>query len=72
MNHKCTKCGAAYQDEDVEDYLCEPCIAERKAIAAKVDAERAGIPRVQPKSDLQMLEEGQKVNFGGRSFYIAK
>lgn len=72
MNHKCTKCGSSYQDDDVEDYLCDPCITERKAIAAKVDAERTSIPRVQPKSNLQMLEEGQKVNFGGRNFYIVK
>lgn len=66
--HKCTKCGASYQDEDAENYLCEPCVAERKAIAAQVDAQRAGIPRVQPKTDLQMYEESPKF----RGFMIVK
>lgn len=68
MQHKCIKCGNNYQDEDVEDYLCEPCLIDRKAIAARVDAERAGIPRVQPKTDLQLYEEGPK----HRGFLIVK
>jgi hypothetical protein len=68
ITHKCTKCGQSYQDEDVEDYLCEPCVVERKAIAAKVDAQRAGIPRVPPKTDLQMYEEGPKF----KGFLITK
>ena len=62
MNHKCTKCGNSYQDEDVEDYLCTPCVAERKAIAAKLDAERAGIPRVQPMTPLREYDAAQKVH----------
>lgn len=66
--HKCTKCGASYQDEDAEDYLCDSCVAERKAIAQRIDAERAGIPRIQPKSDLQMYEEGAKF----KGFLIVK
>lgn len=68
IQHKCTKCGNIYRDEDAEDYLCEHCVAERKAIAARVDAERAGIPRVQPKSDLQAYEEGPKF----KGFLIVK
>lgn len=68
IQHKCTKCGASYQDEDAEDYLCASCVADRKAIAAKIDAERANIPRIQPKTDLQMYEEGAKF----RGFLITK
>lgn len=66
--HKCTKCGASYQDEDVEDYLCETCVVERKAIAAKIDAERAGLPRIEPKSALREYEESEKF----RGFMIVK
>lgn len=68
ISHKCTKCGASYQDEDIEDYLCAPCVASRKAVAERVDAERAGIPHVQPKTDLQMYEDGPKF----KGFLITK
>lgn len=62
IQHKCTKCGSSYQDEDVEAYLCAPCIAERKAIAAQVDAQMASRPRTQPKSELQAYDEAPKVH----------
>ena len=68
MMHKCTKCGSNYQDEDVEDYLCPPCVVERKAIAAQVDAQMASRPRSQPMSDLRAYEEAPKF----KGFMIVK
>ena len=68
IQHKCTKCGSSYSDEDEEAYLCEPCIAARKAIAARVDAERGNLSVSQPMSDLRAYDEAPKF----KGFMIVK
>ena len=68
IQHQCLKCSAKYQDNDEDDYLCSPCLADRKAIAAKIDAERASLPRTQPKSEFQLYEEAPKF----KGFMIVK
>ena len=55
--HACLKCKTAYQDNDVDDYFCAPCIAERKQIAKQIDAQFANRPRVQAMTDLQKYDE---------------
>ena len=40
--HNCIKCKGAYHDDDTDDYLCEPCLAERKRVASEIDAKFAG------------------------------
>lgn len=75
FTHNCTKCRAVYSDTDSEPYLCPPCVAERKAVAARVDAEFAVKPRAEVKSALQEFDdiarssggvlerEGRKITF---------
>jgi len=55
--HNCTKCRAVYSDREAEPYLCASCTEERKAVAARVDAEFASKPRATVKSALQEFDE---------------
>ena len=56
--HTCLKCHQSYQDTDIEPFYCEPCNAERKVIAAQIDAQRASMPKkAVVKSDFQIAQE---------------
>lgn len=37
--HPCVKCKQQYQSEDPDPFYCSPCDAQRKTIAATVDAQ---------------------------------
>ena len=75
MQHLCIKpsCKKPYQDSDVEDYYCPDCSKERKAVAARIDAQMAGKSREPAKSDLQAFEENARVfndpNTGRQIFF---
>lgn len=71
--HQCIKCRTSYQDSDPDAYLCASCTAQRKALAAQVDAQFESRPRVQPVSALQEHERnGKTVNVNGRMVTFAK
>jgi len=67
--HPCLKCGEKYQDSDPDRYYCEPCKAERKAIAEAVDKKFAMMgPQREAKSALKVFEEqAMTKEVGGRS-----
>jgi uncharacterized Zn ribbon protein len=58
--HKCLKCHTDYTDHDPEPYFCESCIAERKAIAAQIDATVGNRPRKEAVSDFKQFEAEAK------------
>ena len=75
MQHKCIKpsCQNTYNDNEPEDYYCPSCLVEKKAIAARIDAQMAGKSREPVKSDLQSFEESARVfndpNSGRQIFF---
>ena len=56
----CVKCKQQYQGEEPEAFYCSPCDAERKRIAANIDAQFQ--PRGEIKSEFQMFEEKAKTH----------
>lgn len=59
--HTCP-CGAEYQDDDPDVYFCEACIAERKRIAAEIDAKTPKHSEEERQmSDLQRYDQAAKV-----------
>lgn len=57
MIHTCIRatCAKKYEDNDEEPYYCPECQAEKKALAAKIDAQVAARPR-QTMSALQAFD----------------
>lgn len=60
-SHIC-KCGKAYTDDDPEVYKCPSCVEEHKALARKIDEERAKQPKERQMSDLQAYDAAPKVH----------
>ncbi len=60
--HQCLKCGTQYTDNDPDPYYCEVCIAERKVLAAEIDAKvrSRGVSRP-TVSSYQEYEAAEKV-----------
>lgn len=70
MTHNCIKptCGKQYEDSDPDAYYCPECVAEKKQIAASIDARLGRVERTQPVSDLQAFDMSPKF----RGFVITK
>jgi|CXWL01.1.fsa_nt_gi predicted nucleic acid-binding Zn-ribbon protein len=66
--HNCIKCGAQYEDSEVDNYYCATCLVEKKRIAAEVDAKLAGRPRKQVVSRFSAKDFKGK---NGRIFFNA-
>ena len=60
MLTNCLMCSAQYEEEDNAPYYCEPCLSERKKIAAEIDKKRLARPPKPVKSDLQIFDEISK------------
>ena len=59
--YHCIKCGVEYKSDDPDgDYYCSSCLLEKKAIAKRIDAKIARLPKKEVKSDLQKYDEIQK------------
>lgn len=56
-SHTCVKCQENYFDNEVDDYYCQKCEKEKKAIAKEVDAKLAMRPKREVKSHWKQLEE---------------
>ena len=61
MTHSCIKCGSQYHDEEPEAYYCDKCLAEKRAIAAQVDAKMSRISRRETMTPLQEYDAATKV-----------
>lgn len=62
-SHSCIKCHARYESEDVDAYLCDPCNATRKAVAAQLDKKFANRPKEpQVMTPLQAFDAAQKIH----------
>lgn len=59
--HSCIKCQTQYTDTDPDAYYCEPCNAERKAIAADIDKKLAMKPKKKIMSSIQAYNAAPKV-----------
>ena len=57
----CTKCSSQYAEPDEEAHLCPPCLAEKKQLAAEIDAKRKLRPPRLVKGNLQIYDESEKV-----------
>lgn len=47
-SHTCLKCAKPYRDLDVEDYLCNTCLAVKQSVAEQIDAMFANRPKKEP------------------------
>lgn len=61
MIQACIKCREQYEEPDDEAYLCSKCLELKKAIADKIDAQMAHLPKIQPMSGLAEYEQAEKV-----------
>lgn len=61
ISHKCIKCSAIYQDEEVDNYLCELCLSEKNKIAKGLDGKYNTTGQT-PNSDFQTYEAFRKAN----------
>lgn len=70
FTHTCIKseCGKSYQDNDPDAYYCESCLAEKKSIAKKLDAQFSTRSRAVPMTPLQEYDRGEKVTVQGMKF----
>jgi hypothetical protein len=63
--HTC-RCGAQYENQDEDPYLCPACVEKRQGIAAEIDAKRAMMPKNERlPSDWQTLERGGTIQMDG-------
>lgn len=62
--HTCIRpqCGIKYEDNEPDDYYCPTHDAERKAIAAEIDAKRAPIEKT--PSDLEVFDSFARTEVG--------
>lgn len=58
--HSCVKCAAQYQDTDPDPYYCDPCKAERVAIAKEIDRKLGSRSSKPVMSDLQAFDASSK------------
>ncbi len=72
FTHACIKCHATYQDDDTEAYYCETCLAEHKAMAAVIDANRSQNPKEESKGELATFLDDPRtvVKNGGNSIFV--
>lgn len=59
-SHHCVKCKVLYQSPDEDAYYCEPCLAEKKRIAAELDAKFGSRPVKKIKTALEEYDEMAK------------
>lgn len=59
MKHLCIKpsCKRPYEDEEIDDYYCDECTLEKKAIAKRIDRKLQGTVKEPVKSELAIYDE---------------
>ncbi len=72
LQHSCLKCSAIYEDEELDNYYCPACCAQKKAIAKDLDKKfntrgqvpNSGLTQFEATSTKFTTANGRTITFG--------